>query len=249
MVCSLSTVAMKPTVVLVHGAFETADVWRPVEGQLRQSGYETIAVTLPGRTGNPLPPAEATLALYRDTILGVMSPEKRPVVLVGHSLGGMAISAVAEAQPDMVKALVYVAAYLPRDGQSLLTLSRGDANSRLEPTFRRSSDKATAVLDPARAAELFYNGCPSQIRATFVARMVPEPWRPLAEPVSLTPERFGAVSKAYVRTSKDLVVSPALQAAMTAATPVRQSITLKAGHAALMTLPRELARAIARAAH
>src|ERR1700744_129133 len=73
----------------------------------------------PGRPGAPMSPAEVSLDLYRDTILKALAKTTHPAALVGHSFGGITISAVAEAAPERVKTLVYVAAYLPQDGDSL----------------------------------------------------------------------------------------------------------------------------------
>lgn len=60
-----------------------------------------------------------SLDLYRDTVLKALAGTTRPAVLAGRSFGGITISAVAEAAPEKVETLVYVAAYLPRDGESL----------------------------------------------------------------------------------------------------------------------------------
>jgi pimeloyl-ACP methyl ester carboxylesterase len=77
-------------------------------------------------------------------VLAAIAGEKRPVVLVGHSFGGMTISNVAESAPAKIKTLVYVAAYLPANGQSLLALSQTDHESKMGPAFRVSDDKTEA---------------------------------------------------------------------------------------------------------
>lgn len=236
-----------PTIVLVHGAFETASVWTRVEARLRHDGFRTISVNLPGRPGNPLEPAKASLNLYRDTVLAQIVHERRPVVLVGHSFGGMTISAVAEAAPTRIRTLVYVAAYLPKSGDSLLSLSQTDRDSKMGSAFRVSADKTSASVDPAQRGELFCNDCSLETKADVAAGIVDEPLAPPATPLSLTAERYGVVHKVYVHTARDVVVSPSLQAAMVKATPVGREMTLDTGHAPFAKAPIALAKAIEQA--
>ena len=247
--CSTTALAHKPTVILVHGAFENASVWQQVQKRLKADGFKSIAIDLPGRADVPLPKVGASLDLYRDTVLRVVSGQSSPVVLVGHSFGGMTISSVAESAPEKIKALVYVAAYLPASGQSLVSLSQTDKASRMGPAFRVSEDKSTASIDPAARGDLFCNDCGDALKKTVAASIISEPLAPMATPIKLTADHFGKVRKVYVHTSTDVVVSPSLQAAMVAATPVQREVTIDSGHSPFMTEPTALAKAIEAAAH
>ncbi|WP_433199571.1 alpha/beta fold hydrolase [Nocardia sp. CA-107356] len=104
--------APKPTVVLVHGAFADGSSWNDVIDKLRKDRYPVVAAANPLRG----PAADAT------TLRGLISHIDGPVVLVGHSYGGSVISAAA-AGSDQVKALVYVAAFLPAPGETALELT------------------------------------------------------------------------------------------------------------------------------
>jgi pimeloyl-ACP methyl ester carboxylesterase len=242
-----ASAADKATVVLVHGAFEAASVWKPVEAQLRKDGFETVAVDLPGRDGAPPADPASGLVAYRDAVLAVINKQKDPVVLVGHSFGGMTISVVGEAAPGKIKKLVYVAAYLPKNGQSLVMLSQTDADSKMGPAFRISDDKRTASVDPAARGDLFCNDCDPKIKASVAAAIISEPLAPLAAPVALTDARFGKIDKVYIHTARDQVVSPRLQKEMIAVTPVREELTVDTGHAPFAAAPLELAEAIEKA--
>lgn len=235
----------RPAVVLLHGAFEDASVWRDVQADLAARGFRSIAVNLPGRPGTELAPDKASLELYRDTVLRVVTAEAGPVVLVGHSFGGMTISAVAEAAPERIRTLVYVAAYLPQSGQALVDLSGQDRDSRVGPHFQIMADRGLASVAEAARGELFCNDCTPAQRAAIPGQMVAEPLAPLAAKVTLTTERFGRVDRVYVHTARDQVVSPALQARMVAASPVRAAVTLDTGHTPFLTDARGLAAAIA----
>lgn len=102
----------KPAVVLVHGAFAESASWNGVIKQLHQNGVESIAVA------NPLRSLAGDAAYLRDVIASV----GRPVVLVGHSYGGLVISE-ASSDNDAVSALVYVNAFVPEHGQTAFDLS------------------------------------------------------------------------------------------------------------------------------
>src|SRR5215472_3032490 len=88
---SSAATASKPEIVLVHGAWEEANIWQAVTPLLKKDGYRVVTVTLPGRTSAPLSPDKVSLDLYRDTILHAIGNPAQPVVLVGHSFGGITI--------------------------------------------------------------------------------------------------------------------------------------------------------------
>ncbi|MGW9038997.1 alpha/beta fold hydrolase, partial [Streptomyces sp. NPDC055721] len=103
-----STAGTKPTVVLVHGGFADASCWNPVVERLQQAGHPTIAPANPLRS---LPTDAAYIASVLRSISG-------PVVLVGHSYGGAVITNAAAGITN-VKALVYIAAFVPDQGEQL----------------------------------------------------------------------------------------------------------------------------------
>jgi pimeloyl-ACP methyl ester carboxylesterase len=108
----MSTTTEQPTVVLVHGAFAESASWNRVIERLHGHGLPAVAVA------NPLRSVEGDAAYVRDVIDGI----GRPVVLVGHSYGGMVITQAA-AGSEAVRSLVYVAAFAPAPGESALLLS------------------------------------------------------------------------------------------------------------------------------
>ncbi|MEU7827045.1 alpha/beta hydrolase [Catellatospora sp. NPDC049133] len=114
----------KPTVVLVHGAFAESSSWNPVITQLAGEGYPVIAVA------NPLRGVKTDAAYVADVLKTIQGP----VVLVGHSYGGLVISAAATGN-DNVKALVYVAGFAPEPGESGATLSGKFPGSTLSETL------------------------------------------------------------------------------------------------------------------
>jgi len=238
----------KPTIVLVHGAFETADVWAQVITTLEKDGYAVKNVELPGRTGNEKPMSEISLALYQQTVATAIADEKGPVVLVGHSFGGFTISAEAEAEPEKIKTLVYIAAYLPKNGDSLLALATADKDSKLGPLLEIDKEQGFAAVKSGMGGGVFASDGPMPVQDAASAAVVNEPLAPLATAVMLTPARFGKVDKVAIRTLRDNVISPGFQASMIARTPVRLSMTIDTGHVPFITQPDALAVEIEKAA-
>ncbi|MFI1864674.1 alpha/beta fold hydrolase [Streptomyces jumonjinensis] len=104
--------AAKPTVVLVHGGFADASAsWSGVIKRLQRDGYPVIA------PANPL----RGLAGDAPYLASLLKSVKGPVILAGHSYGGAVITNAAAGNPN-VKALVYVAAFVPAEGEQLIGL-------------------------------------------------------------------------------------------------------------------------------
>ena len=231
------------TYLLVHGAWMGAAGWQPVADRLRAEGAEVLTPELPAHGDDPGAAADASLAGYAERVTAAIDAADRPVILVGHSMGGMVISAAAEARPDGVARLVYLAAYLPASGQSLFDLAMTDGDSQVGEGLVDHGD-GTLGIRPEAFPDLFCADCDDEGRAILMAGYRPEPAAPLATPVELTADRFGSVPRSYLGTSRDLVVSPDLQARMTAATPVDRQLTLATSHAPMLADPAALADAL-----
>lgn len=228
-----------PVFVLVHGAFQTSAGWDGVMAALEAQGATVIAVNSPGRGDDMTPAAEQTLDAYRDAVIAVIEQQNQPVILVGHSFGGMVVSAVAEAIPDKIATVVYLAAFLPLDGESLLALvgqNRAEDAGLITPTADQ-----TLTFAPEAFAAAFCPECTPEQAEVLAASRVDEPLPPLNQPVTLTAENFGAVRKVYILTAQDLVVPPAFQAYMLSRTPVDKVYAIDAGHAPYISQPEALA--------
>ncbi|WP_394841729.1 alpha/beta hydrolase [Pendulispora brunnea] len=117
----------KPTVVLVHGAFADSSSWNGVVSRLQQRGYPVIA------PANQLRGVETDAASVKSVLKSVTGP----IVLVGHSYGGVVISQAAKDEPS-VKALVYIAAFIPEAGESAVDLATKYPGAKFSPATLRS---------------------------------------------------------------------------------------------------------------
>ena len=227
--------------ILVHGAWHGGWCWRHIAPLLRARGHEVQAPDLPGHGDHKAPASAQTLDSYATRILSLLDVCSGDVVLVGHSLGGLVISAVAEARPEKLRRLVYVTAFLPRDGDSLVRICSVDPDNPLNAATIRTPDGKSVTVDPERVGEIFYADCPAEDLAFAKARLGPEPLAVMFQTVHVTPGRFGRVPRAYIHCSKDVALPKFVQAQMVAASPCQTVLTLTTGHSPFFAAPEQLA--------
>jgi len=112
----------RATFVLVHGAWHGGWCWRRVVDRLTAKGHYVVAPTLSGvGERSHLPPDFISLTTQINDVIGEIKwKDLEGIVLVGHSYGGMVITGVAEQLGDRIASIVYIDAFTPADGQSLL---------------------------------------------------------------------------------------------------------------------------------
>ena len=234
----------RQTLVLVHGAWMDASVWASVAIELEEKGRTVFAVNLPGHGADDTPPEHLSLDGYATEVISAVGKNK--VVLVGHGMGGIVISAVAERIPDQIEKLVYVAGYLPRSGESLYRILQEDTESRVGQFWRQADPAHYSPVWIASEGikECFAADAPAADIDRLVKEHKPEALGPMAAHVTLTPENFGKVAKHYIYTTKDCAVSYSLQQKMVERGSVNWTSTLETSHAPFFSQPEKLARLI-----
>lgn len=234
----------QPTYVLVHGAWMGAWAWDDVAAGLREGGATVSAVELPAHGADATPVADATLDAYAARVAGAIDAAGAPVTLVGHSMAGMVITRVAEDDPDSVAALVYVAAYLPGDGQSLFDLAQTDVGSHAGPALIVDEAAGTGALPLDRLEDIFCADCPPAALERLTSSYRDEPLAPLATPVHVSDAGWGSVPSHYIYTTEDNAVSFALQQSMTAGISLAGSATLETSHSPFLSAPDTVVAAL-----
>jgi pimeloyl-ACP methyl ester carboxylesterase len=227
--------------ILVHGAWHGGWCWDSVAMLLGGAGHRVHAPDLAGLGADRTPLAGITLARWREQIVALVDAAPEPVVLVGHSRGGIVISEVAEARPDGVACLVYLAAFLLGDGESVSRTMRADGTSLILPNLIVFEDEVSSLVRGEALAETFYGDCTADEAAHAAARLRPEPVLPNRTPVRVSAERFGRVRRAYIATAADRAVPPALQRRMYSALPCERVIAMDTAHSPFISAPATLA--------
>lgn len=231
------------TYVLVHGAMHGAWCWERVIPRLRSSGHAVIAPDLPGHGADRTSRAAVTLSHYVARVGGLLKAATDPVVLVGHSMGGVVVSAALDAWPAKVRHLVYLAAVIPKDGESLNEASGRAArpNAAFESGLKPADADGSHRITAAAARATFFSDLTEADAAAAVERLTPQPDAPLCEPVRLTSGALGRVPRTYIFCERDQALLPAQQQHAIDRCPGIRVLRLDSGHSPFLSQPDRLA--------
>jgi pimeloyl-ACP methyl ester carboxylesterase len=227
--------------VLVHGAWHGSWCWEKVVPLLTQAGHQVEILDLPGHGQDSTPIREITLAAYTKRVCKTLDAQTEPVILVGHSMGGIVITQVAEERPAKIRTLVYLTAFLPQNGESLLQLARMNSESLLAPNLMANEEQGYLTFkEGAPIKEIFYGDCPDEDVARAKSLLVPQAIAPMATPVRITAEHFDRVPRIYIECLRDRTISPSMQKLMYTATPCQTILSLETSHSPFFSAPQEL---------
>ena len=226
------------TYVLVHGAWQAPYAWDAVRNNLIKEGNKVIVVELPGHGSDKTAPQHLSLDVYRDKVIEAISKAESKVILVGHSMGGMVVTSVAEKVPSKISKLVYIGAFLPSSGQALTDLAFSDPDSKLGPLLIPSADQLTLDIKRDSLVYLFINDGSEADKDRVLNNYRAEPAIPFTNKVALTSEGFGAVEKVYIKTLQDIVISPGLQDRMIAGAGIKTVYEVSSSHSPFLSQPQ-----------
>ena len=233
----------KPTIVLVHGAWADGSSWNKVTRQLQADHY---TVRVPPNPLRSLSGDSATIADFLATIPG-------PIVLVGHSYGGAVITNAGTGN-DNVRALVYVNAFAPAQGETVLPLAGADSALAVDPTtvfdFVPYPNAPPGDIDLYLKHDVFIDdfadGVPRREANVLYAAQRPITFSAGNEPSGVP--AYASIPSWYVLGTEDRIITPAAQELM--AERADATITrVKAGHLSLVSRPHVVTKVIEQAIH
>jgi pimeloyl-ACP methyl ester carboxylesterase len=230
------------TYVLIHGAWHGAWCWEKVIPLLEKEGHRVVAPDLPGHGKDKRPIADITLQAYTDRVCQILDEQSDPVVLVGHSMGGVVITQTAEYRPEKISKLVYVTAFLLQNGEFLLQHAEPDTEALVLPNLIMSEDQSYANVKQEALKEVFYADCSDEDVEFAKSRLVPQAAAPFATPVSTTEKNFGRVPRVYIACLRDRAISPSIQEKLYTALPCENVISMDTSHSPFFSAPEELAK-------
>jgi len=216
------------TFVLVHGAFAGGWIWRAVRLYLRSAGHEVETPTLTGLGERVhLLTARVDLDTHIRDIVNVLTYEDlHDVVLVGASYAGMVITGVAEQMPERLAHVVYVDAFIPRDGESMLDLCPEDYRNSFLAGVQSGSLVVPAGDHPIPEVN---------------ARLTGHPLKTLAQPFRARNGPVRVIPRTFLRCTDPLHPGLELSAARARSEVGWNYCELATKHSAYVYAPRELA--------
>jgi pimeloyl-ACP methyl ester carboxylesterase len=207
---------------------------------LERAGHRVIAPDLPSLGSDKTPISEVSLEMWAESVGQVLDAQTESVVLVGHSRGGVVISQASESRPGKVKVLVYLAAFLLRNGESLMEVAQGDAASHVGSNLVLAEDQGYVTVREEAIQQSFYGGCSDEDVALARLLLQPEALAPLGTPIHVTDRNFGRIPRVYIECLHDRHISPAVQRQMCDATPCQKIISMDTDHSPFFSAPEQL---------
>lgn len=234
-------------IVLLHGSWHGAWCWHKVIPYLEAEGHRVWAPDLPahGRDWRWWR-GRSTLGQMANSVCALLDTLDAPALLVAHSRGGIVASTVAERRPEKLHGLVYVAAYLLRDGERVVDCFAQDRDSLIPQHLEIRRSTITDRLKEEAYRPALYADCSEADIALARALLTPEPSLPALTRLKLSAVRYGRVPRHYIQLMQDRAVSPMLQQKMLTASPCASVSSLDASHSAYFSCPDRLAAFIHR---
>jgi pimeloyl-ACP methyl ester carboxylesterase len=232
--------SQQPSFVFVHGGGHGSWCWAQVQRHLKRP---SLAVDLPGRTGSEEWRSALRIEdLARAVVRDVDVAELGPVVLVGHSIGGVTVAAVAEILGTRVQRCIFVSSPMPAEGERIV--------DTINPILRWFCMRAIRhgcrdlTLPPPVARLIFCNDMSTANRRLMLDRMTPEAMGVVVERVHYGPV-MQRVPKTFIKLGRDRAVRPPRQdTAIANLGSGIEVLHLHTGHDAMLSRPAELAAVI-----
>ncbi len=232
--------------VLVHGAFVGGWIWGPLMERLKAAGHSAEAFDLPGSGEDQTPVSEVTLDACAARLCEVLAASPEPAIVAGNSMGGVIATQGAARCPERVAAIVYVAAFVPKHGQSLLDLTKlpEGADDQVQANIVIEGEPPVAVMPAEASRQALYGSCSEEVAAWAIARQRPQPVAPFATPVSISPGALDGIKRYYVLCAQDRAIPQALQRRMIVENRIADVIELDTDHTPQLSTPDQLAEAL-----
>jgi pimeloyl-ACP methyl ester carboxylesterase len=236
------------TYILVHGAWHGAWCWHKVLPKMTSKGYDVMAIDLPGHGLDRTNPEIVSFRMYVDKVKETALSTKNNVILVGHSMAGTIIAQAAEELGvHKVSKLIFVDAFLPKNGESVSSLARlleseppnNQAKINIGQGLIVNENRTTASFKKDVADILFYHDCSRKDKEFAHNNLSVQPLAPLGEPVKVTNEIYGKIPKYYILCTESKDLNKKL---LPARVPCEKVISIRTSHSPFFSKPGKLAK-------
>lgn len=227
-------------ILLVHGSCHGAWCWRDLIPALQALGHEPRAMDMPSHGADETPLAEVTLESCAQSVVDALGED---TVVLAHSWGGFPATLAADLAPERFRHLIYLCAYIPREGLSLVDMRKLAPRQPVLKAVARGEDGTSYGVHPEHAQEVFYADCPAGTTEYALAHLSRQATLPQITPARLGTGHLG-VPRSYIRCLYDNAVPPEFQAEMVADWPREDVYEMATSHSPFFADPKGLAALI-----
>lgn len=228
------------TYAILHGSWQCSKGWRKVAHGILEKGHTVKLIDLPGHGENRHHAfSHITFNTYVKHVCKTLDAMKKSqrLILVGHSFSGLVISKVVE--HIHVDNLIYVAAFLPKHNESLLSLMMMNPIPGLGQHIIIDEKKHATHLKKEGLAAILLNGCDEKTIENQISTLQPEPMYPPSEKIPVKESILNNIPKDYIECTEDRCISITLQRKMHEGYQC-QVHSLPTGHSPFLSMPEEL---------
>jgi pimeloyl-ACP methyl ester carboxylesterase len=249
----------KPLIVMVHGGFHWGGCFGKVANILAQQGYPVITPDNRSHGYDPtIYSAVKDMEDYCAPVEHIVASAKVPVVLLGHSLGGVTLTYLGEKYPQKIRRLIYLSAIMCPHGDSLSSYLDKSKGSYLDKSKSQGlelpsifDEKGVAdgvtlkMSQPELIKSTFFSDCDDQDVKVAMANISPvNPLAPFQWISNITPERFRTIPRAYIECTEDHALPLQIQRMFQADVPGAVVRHLASSHSPFFSQPQALAQHI-----
>ncbi|MGK0297094.1 MAG: carboxypeptidase C (cathepsin A) [Gammaproteobacteria bacterium] len=230
------------TYVLIHGAWHRSWCWQKIIPIIQSNGHRAIAPDIDWYNNDTIPAAPGCIPTYVNTLCNLIRKLEKNIILVGHSMGGVVISQIAETIPEHLHSLVYVSGFLLANGQCVNDTKNLMSDSLIQPHLKISRDKKNISLPTSKLREGFYLDCSLEDYNFALTNICPQPITSFTSPIQISDDRFGKISRTYIECLQDMAIPLSAQRMMHNAMKCNIVHSLNSSHAPFFSQTKELSK-------
>ena len=239
----------QPTFVLIHGAWAASWVWDSLRTVLEGQGYAVITPDMPGNSRNPASPEQINMQGCVSHVQACCAGVTGPLLIVGHSGGGVVATQVAEVMAEQVAGIAYIAGMMLPSGLGFAELADEVQKTQPEaagiwPYLEWSEDRQSSTVPPQAVCDVFLQDLPPELAMAAAQRFCAQPEGTRALVAEWSAERFGQLPRLYIEAQQDKSVVLSVQRRMQQLTPGAKVVSLDTGHVPQVTATQVVADAL-----
>jgi pimeloyl-ACP methyl ester carboxylesterase len=233
--------ADSPSFFFVHGALLTSKSWEQVQHHLMKEGIASTAFNVPGRQSDLTDPGQITLELAAKKACDAAQKLSRQLIWVGHSQGGAILNQALKICPDLITALVYVAAVVPLPGEGPFQELTPEEDKNFNQCASLDPDrKLYRIIPNGPLHEMFMHDLPKEEATYALSQFVSEPSEIGAGILSFPIESLTSKPKFYIETLQDRIIFPNTQRKYQRKTNMKKVFQLDTSHSPFLSQPKQL---------